>query len=99
MNWLSQQVLADAVGLHVNQIKRYEAGTSLPSLEALKKIARTLRVSIDSLVFEEDELGPDEDLKRQFDAIARMPPEERAAIRELLEGMIIKYETRRWASR
>ena len=42
---LTQQALADAVGLHVTQIKRYEAGTSQPSLDAIKKIAQTVLVN------------------------------------------------------
>lgn len=32
---LIQQALADAVQIHVNQIKRYEAGTSEPNMDAL----------------------------------------------------------------
>lgn len=96
---LTQQALADAVGLHVTQVKRYEAGTSLPSLEAIKKIAQVLRVTTDSLIFEEDELVPDANLALQFQAIANMPKAQQAVIRQLLEGMIIKYETERWSSR
>lgn len=34
---LSQQAFADCIGIHVTQVKRYEAGTALPSLEAIKK--------------------------------------------------------------
>jgi hypothetical protein len=34
-------------------------------------------------------------LRLQFDAISHMPENEQAIILELLEGMIIKYETRR----
>ncbi len=96
---LTQQALADAIGLHVTQIKRYEAGQSLPSIEALKKIAKTLRVTTDSLIFDEDELMPDADLALQFQAIAHMAPEEQAVIKQLLEGMIIKYEAERWSSK
>ena len=32
---MTQQALADAAGVHVNQIKRYEAGAAQPTLEAL----------------------------------------------------------------
>ena len=96
---LTQQVLADAIGLHITQIKRYEAGTSQPSLEAIKKIARTLRVTTDSLIFEEEELEPDADLAMQFQAIASMPRKQQSVIKQLLEGMIIKYEAERWSSR
>jgi transcriptional regulator with XRE-family HTH domain len=96
---LTQQALADALGLHITQVKRYEAGSSQPSLEAVKKIAQTLRVSTDSLIFEPEELEPDEDLRLQFRAVSNMPEEERRVIKQLLEGMIIKYEAERWSSK
>ena len=96
---LTQQALADSVGVHVTQVKRYEAGSSQPSLEAIKKIAKTLRVTTDFLIFEEEELEPDANLALQFQAIAAMPEEERRIIQELLEGMIIKYEAERWSSK
>jgi len=95
---LTQQALANAIGMHVTQIKRYESAASQPSIEALKKIAKTLRVTTDSLVFDEDELMPDADLTLQFQAITNMPEEEQSVIRQLLEGMIIKYEAQRWSS-
>lgn len=93
---LTQQEMADKVGLHVNQIRRYESGSAQPSLEALKKIAIALSISIDSLVFGEDERGPDDELKLQFEAICQLPSQEKSIIKELLDGMIIKYQSRRW---
>ena len=94
---LSQQALADAVGLHVTQIKRYEAGATQPSLEALKKIAVTLGVSTDFLLFDDAERGPDDELRLQFDVITHLEDEEKRIIRELIDGMILKYQARRWA--
>jgi len=96
---LSQQAFADAVNIHVTQIKRYEGGTASPSLEAIKKIAKTLRVTTDSLIFEDEELLPNADLALQFQAISLMKPEQQAVIKQLLEGMIIKYEAERWSSK
>jgi transcriptional regulator with XRE-family HTH domain len=40
-------------------VLRYESGSSQPSLEAVKKIAHTLRVTTDSRIFEEDKLAAD----------------------------------------
>ncbi|MCY1373673.1 hypothetical protein D9M69_609630 [compost metagenome] len=80
-------------------MKRYEAGTSQPSLDALKKMAQTLRVTTDSLIFEPEELEPDEDLRLQFQAVSNMPAEEQRIVKQLLEGMIIKYEAERWSSK
>ena len=49
---LTQQVLADMTGISLIQIHRYENGGSQPSLEALRKLAKGLSVSADTLVFE-----------------------------------------------
>ena len=96
---LTQQALADAIGLHVTQVKRYEAGSSQPSAEALKKIAKTLRVTTDSLLFDDNELMPNADLALQFQAISHMDSTQQSVIKQLLEGMIIKYEAERWSSK
>jgi transcriptional regulator with XRE-family HTH domain len=94
----TQQALADAVGMHVNQIKKYEAGNAQPTLSALIKLAQTLHVSIDEMVFEAGERGPDEDLRLQFEAISRMSDEDKQIIKALLDGMIIKHQTQQMVS-
>jgi transcriptional regulator with XRE-family HTH domain len=93
----TQQALAEAVGLHVNQIKRYEAGAAQPTLEALVRLAKALHVSLDALVFSGESRGPDDDLRLQFEAVSQFDADEKRTIRELLEGMIIKHEARRWS--
>lgn len=94
----TQQSLADAAQLHVNQVKRYEAGTAQPTLEALVRLAKALHVSLDMLVFDETERGPSDDLALQFEAVSLMPEEERRIIKALLDGMIMKYQTRKMVS-
>ncbi len=86
----TQQGLADAIEINVSQLKRYEAGTSQPTLTVLRKLAIALTVSADMLLFEKDERGPDEELRLQFEAVTRMPTEDKQAIKTLLEGMIVK---------
>lgn len=96
---LTQQALADRVGIHVIQLRRYEGATSQPTLEVLRKLAIALSVSADALVFGKDERGPDEELKLQFEAIARLDPGEKAVIREVVESIIIKHDAKRWINR
>lgn len=91
---MTQQALADAAGVHVNQIKRYEAGAAQPTLEALVGLARALHVSLDQLVFDESERGPSDDLRLQFEAVSHMPDEDRRIVKALLDGMIVKYQTK-----
>jgi transcriptional regulator with XRE-family HTH domain len=55
---LTQAVLAERICVHPLQLRRYEAGSSQPSLEVLRRLARALAVGADVLLFEDDERGP-----------------------------------------
>lgn len=48
---LSQQELANLIGVHVRQVSKYEMGTSMPTLDRIRRMAETLEVSADELVF------------------------------------------------
>lgn len=89
-NGYTQQSLADTIGINVSQLKRYEAGTSQPTLDVLRKLAVALSISADMLLFDRNERGPDEEFKLQFEAISQMSSEDKQAIKTLLEGMIVK---------
>nr|WP_232832651.1 helix-turn-helix transcriptional regulator [Photorhabdus sp. CRCIA-P01] len=96
---LTQQALADSASLHVNQIRRYEAGSAQPTLDALIRLAKVLYVSLDELVFDDHERGPSDDLALQFEAVSSMPEEERRIIKALLDGMILKYQAKQITER
>ena len=91
----SQQRLADAVDLHVNQVRRYEAGSAQPTLDALVKLAKALHVSLDELVFDEAERGPSDEFRLQFEAVSQLPEEDRRVVKALLDGMIVKHQAKR----
>ena len=96
---LTQPQLAEKIGLHVAQIRRYEAGTSQPTLDVIRSLAVALGVSADELLFAKNERGPDDTLKLQFEAVSRFTTEEKHVVKSLLEGMILQHEARRWAER
>ena len=96
---LTQQALADAVGVHVVQIRRYEGGKSQPSLDVIRKLAVALSVSADALLFEDDERGPDDELRLQFEALSRFRPEEKKVAKAVIESLILKHEAERWTSK
>jgi hypothetical protein len=56
------------------------------------KIAMTLRVSADDLLFGKTERGPDEDLRMQFEAISRFTDDEKKVVRSVLEGLLLTHE-------
>ncbi len=95
---LTQNALADNVGVHVSQIRRYEAGESTPTLDVLRKLAIALSVSADTLVFDQDERGPDDDLRLQFEATQRLSAEEKQTVKRVLEGLLLAHEAKRWAA-
>ena len=58
-----------------------------------------MSVSADFLIFDEAERGPQDDgLKLIFEAVDQFTPDEKAVAWEVLEGLIIKYQSRRWDS-
>lgn len=96
---LTQPQMADKVGIHLTQVRRYESGDAQPSLEILKRIAVTFSVSADWLIFEEHERGPSDDLALRFEAVSVMPDDERRVIKALLDGMILKYQAKQITER
>lgn len=92
---LTQQSLADDIEIHVNQIKRYEAGTAQPTLETLVKLANRLNTTLDDLVFGEDHRNPTDDLKLQFEALSSFDEEDKRVAQEVLESLILKHNAKR----
>lgn len=91
----TQQTLADTVGLHVNQIKCYEAGSAQPTLDTLARLAKELHTTLDELVFGKAERGSIDKLKLQFEALSYFDEEERKVTKILLESLILKHKAKR----
>lgn len=92
----TQQQLADLIGTHMSQLKRYEAGTSQPTLEVLRKLAIALSVSADLLLFDKDERGPDDAFRLQFEAVTKLDPDEKDALRRVIDSMLHMHDAKRW---
>jgi transcriptional regulator with XRE-family HTH domain len=92
----TQQQMADKIGMHVSQLKRYEAGASQPTIDVFRRIALALNVSADMLLFEEGERGPDERLKLQFEAVSHLDEHERVAVQTMIAGVLHMHDAKRW---
>jgi transcriptional regulator with XRE-family HTH domain len=96
---LTQNDLAELAGLHVNQVRRYEAGNAQPSLDGLKKIALALHVSLDELVFDPSERGPrGARLTMLFEAVSSLPQDDQNIVQAVLDGLIVKHRTKQLAA-
>lgn len=91
---LTQQGLADLAGIHLTQIQRYEKGDAQPTLEMIRKLSKALAVSADTLLFDEDERGPDDALRLQFEALQQFDDDERQTAQAVLEGLILKHQAK-----
>lgn len=96
---LTQQGLADALGMHLSQIKRYENGTSQPSLEALKKIALLFNITTDELVFDATERSPSENLRLHFEAVSQFDPQSQQTVLNVIDGLMLKHQAKTWGQR
>lgn len=92
---LTQQQMAQMIGVGIAQIRRYEKGSSSPTLEVIKNIAKTLGVSADELLFDEsDNVASsrilDKKLLTQFEMVSQLSPHDKDAIMTVIDSMIIK---------
>jgi transcriptional regulator with XRE-family HTH domain len=94
---MTQGTLAEHVGIHVSQLRRYEAGNSSPTLDVLRKLAIALSVSSDTLVFDA-ERDSDEELRLQLEATARLTDEDRQLVKRFINGLLLSHEAKRLAA-
>jgi len=93
---LTQKELASIVGVHFSHMSRYERGISLPSIDVVRKLAQMFHVSADYLLFDDSQAMvraniADQELLQQFERLSRMSEREKAAVKTVLEAMILKH--------
>ncbi|TDV48342.1 transcriptional regulator with XRE-family HTH domain [Pseudomonas graminis] len=93
---LTQQQMADTIGVHISQLRRYEAGTTQPTIEVFRRTVLALSVSADMLLFDEGERGPDDRLKLQFEAISKLDDKEREALETVISSVLHMHDAKRW---
>jgi transcriptional regulator with XRE-family HTH domain len=92
---LTQHELAQKVGIGISQMRRYEKGSSSPTLEVIRNIALTLGISADELIFDDNETVTrrkiiDRELLEQFESVSHLPPHDLDAVKTVLESIIVK---------
>ena len=87
---VTQEELANSIGKHVTQIKRYENNGSEPTVSVLLDIAKALDVSLDKLILNSDSHLTEVDisLKESFQKIVLLPENKKKTILDLLDAFI-----------
>lgn len=92
---ITQEQMAQMVGVGIAQIRRYEKGKSSPTLDVIKNIAKTLGISADELLFDKGEDVAasrimDRRLLAQFESVSRLSAKDKEAVMTIIDSMIIK---------
>jgi hypothetical protein len=74
-------------------------GLYQPTLEAIRKLALALSVTSDEIVFDTDERGPDDQLRLQLEALSRLDERKKEIVMEVLDGLLLKHDAKRWVTR
>ncbi len=91
---LTQEGLADLIGITKTQVYRYEKGGAQPTLDVIKRLAIALSVTTDQLIFEDDERQPDDSLTLLLEGISKLDPDEKKMIKEIIEGILLKHQAK-----
>jgi transcriptional regulator with XRE-family HTH domain len=94
---MTQQQAAERVGVHVVQWRRYEAGKSQPTLDTLRNMAVVFHIPGDELLFDPDERAPQGDARLIMEAITDFSEEEMKTVKEVLHGLILTHQAKRWS--
>lgn len=94
---LTQEDLVKRSGVAISQIRRYEADKSSPTLDVVTRLAKSLGVSIDEMVFDKatgiaSSKLMDRELLEQFEMVSALDDDEREAVKKILEGVIVKHQ-------
>lgn len=93
---LTQTQLAKKLGIIQSNIHRWEADKIIPSIETIKKLAETLDISVDGLLFTEKERKrlrvTDKELLDKLKDLAKLTPEDRTTIVNLIDALKVRAQ-------
>jgi transcriptional regulator with XRE-family HTH domain len=95
---ISQGELAQLVNMHATHISRYERNITTPSVEILKKLAEALDVTIDELIYGNqdnklDNTIKDNELISLFKRVQILNDQQKETVKDLLKAFIFQKET------
>lgn len=94
---LTQQALADALGIAQQTLAHYEVGRIGVGIAMLPRLAELLDLSFDEILLGQPTLrlpgkrGPASRIEQQLDAVTRLPKASQKAVSQVLDAMIAQY--------
>ncbi len=87
------------IGVHVTNLSKYERNISVPSLEIAEKMADALEMSLDELVYgQQNEKAririADNELLNLFNKTQDLPDDQKKTVKDLLSAFLLKSNLR-----
>ncbi len=94
---ISQEAISKKISIHPVQFSRYERGQSVPSIEVVQKIADALEVSIDQLVYGDqdnkaEQSISDRELLSMFKKDQLLSERQKETVKDFLSSYILKND-------
>lgn len=91
----SQEAFAAKIGVHVTNLSKYERNKSVPSLEIAEKMANVLDMSLDELVYgQQNEKARlhlvDNELLSLFNKTQQLSDDQKKTVMDLLSAFLLK---------
>ena len=94
---ISQEELSKKIAIHPVQFSRYERAQSVPSIEIVQKIADALEVTIDELVYGDQNNKAEQNIKDRellnlFSKIQLLNDRQKETVKDFLSAYILKAD-------
>jgi transcriptional regulator with XRE-family HTH domain len=94
---ISQEELSKKIDIHPVQFSRYERAQSVPSIDVVQKIADALEVTIDELVYgnqnnKAEQNIKDRELLSMFSKIQLLNEKQKETVKDFLSAYILKVD-------
>lgn len=90
---LSGKELSELAKVSENQISKIKNNKADPSAAIVKRLAISLECTSDNLLFSEEDLEPDQEMKMIFKELEKLPEEKKALLREVIRAVILKTKS------
>lgn len=90
---LSGKELSELARVSENQISKIKNNKADPSATIVKKLAICLECTSDNLLFSEEDLEPDQEMKMIFKEIEKLPEDKKSVLREVIRAVILKAKS------
>lgn len=90
---LTGKMLSESAKIHTNSISQIKNNKTDPTAAVIKKLAIALECSSDNLLFSEEDLDPDQEMKMIFKEMEKLPEHEKEVLKEVIRAIILKSRT------